>query len=272
VAGIDRQLQSTDAPACCDCRDADAERRLPDELLSIAAHELRTPLTVLSLEVELLRRQAERSTDLEQFEVIEVVAMMEYQTDKLVRMLNQLLDVSRVDAGKLMLNPRPVDLTTLVQNVAHTTQLWQDRHPIVVMTPESLPTVADQERLERVLTNLLDNAIKFSPDGAPIEVRLTRRPHGTVELAVRDHGPGIASDQRERIFGRFYQVQAGGSQTGLGLGLYISRQIVELHGGAIRVDCHPGGGTVVVVRLPIVTQVKTAMTAERGNGQTLENV
>ena len=128
-----------------------------------------------------------------------------------------------------------------------------ERHAIALAAPSFLAASDDPLRSEQVLANLLDNAIRYSPGGGPIEVALSRPAPEWVELTVRDRGVGIPPEARGRIFERFYQAHAngtGGSQGGLGLGLYICRQIAELHGGAIRAEFPPDGGTRVVVRLP----------------------
>ena len=112
----------------------------------------------------------------------------------------------------------------------------------------------DPLRLDQLLTNLLDNAIKYGSTDAPIEVALTECPGGQVEIAVRDHGSGIPEAKRGQVFERFFQAHAEGYQSGLGLGLYIGRQIVELHGGTIWAEFPPDGGTRLVVRLPVVPE------------------
>jgi signal transduction histidine kinase len=109
----------------------------------------------------------------------------------------------------------------------------------------------DALRVEQVLSNLLDNAVKLSPDGGPIDVCLTQRATFSVELSVRDHGLGIPPEKREQIFERFYQAHGHDHRSGLGLGLYISRQMVELHGGEMRAEFPPDGGSRFVVRLPL---------------------
>ena len=130
------------------------------------------------------------------------------------------------------------------------TRAWTDRHPIALETPASLQAWIDPLRLEQVLANLLDNAIKHSPHGEPIVVTLSRPAPGTLELAVSDRGIGIPIEARDRIFERFFQARPEDATQGLGLGLYVSRQIVELHGGEIRADFPTDGGTRFVVTLP----------------------
>jgi signal transduction histidine kinase len=112
-------------------------------------------------------------------------------------------------------------------------------------------TLVDRLRIEQVLINLLDNAIKFSPDGGPIEIDLSSGDDGIMRLSVRDHGIGIPPEQRPRLFNRFYQAHAGDYRSGMGLGLYISRQIVELHGGSMDAEFPLDGGVRIVVSLPL---------------------
>jgi signal transduction histidine kinase len=106
-------------------------------------------------------------------------------------------------------------------------------------------------RLEQVLTNLIDNAIKYSPDGGPVEVVLAQPSQHKVELSVRDYGLGIPVDRRDQIFDRFYQAHDSNYRGGMGLGLYVCREIVQLHGGEIHAECPPDGGTRLIVRLPV---------------------
>jgi len=126
------------------------------------------------------------------------------------------------------------------------------RHLIDLESPVSVVAEVDQLRLEQVLANLLDNAIKYSPDSLPIKVVLSQPKSDVAELAVRDFGPGVPEEQRAHIFERFVQGNASGDgRNGMGLGLYICRQIVELHGGEIRAEFPEDGGTRILVRLPL---------------------
>jgi two-component system sensor histidine kinase VicK len=138
----------------------------------------------------------------------------------------------------------------LVQQVVTSTRAWSDRHPITLETPASLEVWIDPSRIEQVLANLLDNAIKHSPHGEPIVVTLSQPAPGTIELTVSDRGIGIPVQARDRIFERFFQARSDDAMQGLGLGLYVSRQIVELHGGQLRADFPTDGGTRFVVTLP----------------------
>jgi signal transduction histidine kinase len=183
--------------------------------------------------------------------VVNALRSITTQGDRLGRLLGQLLDISRLEAGKLRLESAPVDLCDLLDGIVRMAEPWRERHAITVERPDSLRARVDSLRLEQVLTNLLDNAVKYSPDGGSIELVLRLVDTGLAELSVRDHGLGIPPDRRAGIFERYYQAHSEGYRSGLGLGLYISRQIVELHGGEIRAEFPPDGGTRMVVRLPI---------------------
>ena len=232
-------------------QEAEAASRLRDEFLSIAAHELRTPIAGLMGRAQLLLRQLRRDGRLEPERAARGLEGIAGQADKLSRLLNHLLDVSRLDACKLTLERQPTDLAALLQQVVADARVANDLHSITLAVPGPVAAQVDPLRLEQVLANLLDNAIKFSPDGSPIEVVLSQPDGAAVELSVRDRGIGIPPEKRDRMFERFCQAHADGPNLGLGLGLYISRQIVELHGGEIGAEFPPDGGTRFVVRLPV---------------------
>jgi excisionase family DNA binding protein len=235
---------------------AEAALRLRDEFLSIAAHELKTPITSLAGHAQLALRRLEREGQLEPERAAAALRVIAGQSRRLSRLLVQLLDTSRLDAGKLALERERTDLAELVRQVVDGARAGRDRHQIAVRTPGALEARVDPLRLEQVLVNLLDNAVKYSPDGGPVEVVLSGPEPvedggaGAV-LTVRDRGLGIPPEHRERLFERFYQAHAGGYHSGWGLGLALSRQIVELHGGTIRAEFPPDGGTLLVVRLPL---------------------
>jgi PAS domain S-box-containing protein/excisionase family DNA binding protein len=232
--------------------EAETALRLRDEFLSVASHELRTPLTTLSAHAQLALRRLDRDGTLEPERTVQALRTIRGQAEKLSVLLRQLLDVSRLEAGKLALERQPTDLAALVEQVVSDARARSDGHAITLAAPASLEAVVDPLRLEQVLTNLLDNAIKYSPDGGSIEVSVARAAKDALEIAVRDHGLGIPPENREQIFERFFQAHGNGHRSGLGLGLYVSRQITELHGGEIRAEFPPDGGTRFVVRLPLV--------------------
>jgi excisionase family DNA binding protein len=224
--------------------------RMRDEFMSIASHELKTPLTTLSGYAQLVLRRFSRQGELDQPRVVEALESIKTQADKLGRLLGHLLDLSRLDEGKLSLERTPTDVSALVEDVVRTARGWSTLHQIRLGAPTMVRANVDDLRLEQVLVNLIDNAVKYSPDGGPIDVAVSQS-RRLVEISVRDHGLGIPVDQRGQIFERFYQAHTERHRSGLGLGLFISRQIVELHGGRIRAEFPRGGGTRFVVRLPL---------------------
>ncbi len=221
-----------------------------DEFLSVAAHELRTPITSLRLYSQHLLRRLGTGDGLEPDHIKRSLEVFDVQTVRLTRLVSQLLDVSRIEAGRLQLSTEAVDLVALVEGVVDRTRLQTGDREIRVETPAAAPADLDPLRIEQVVTNLVDNAVKYSPNPLPIEVTLRDRGPGEWELAVRDYGPGVAAEQRERIFDRFYQADVQQHNPGLGLGLYVTRQIVELHGGTLSAEFPDGGGSRFVVRLP----------------------
>jgi signal transduction histidine kinase len=232
---------------------AEAQRatRLRDDFLSVAAHELKTPVTSLRGYAQLLVRNAnEPDSGL----LARGLQTIEMQSDKLRQLTDKLLDISRIDSGKLRLEPRQVDIAELVRGCVETVQDAANLHTLTVRTPATCYGSIDPLRFEQVVANLLSNAIKYSPDGGDIEVRLTRCGDDVVRLRVRDHGLGIPPDRRARLFDRMYQAHGDGYLSGLGLGLFISRQIVEFHGGTIAAEFPSDGGTEMTVTLPPKTQ------------------
>jgi PAS domain S-box-containing protein len=222
--------------------------RARDEFLSVASHELKTPISALLAMAQLARRRLDRAGQVDQARVYEFLDHMYWQADRLSRLGTQLLDTSRIKAGRLVLQPERTDLVELVRAVAGATA--QPR-TIVVHAPERLVAEVDPLRLEQVVRNLIDNAIKYSPDGGPIEVSVARSTPGCARIAVRDYGIGVPPEHRANIFEPFYRAHPDGQTSGLGLGLHISREIVEQHGGRIEAEFPADGGTCFVVTLPV---------------------
>ena len=233
---------------------AEAERaaRLRDEFLGLAAHELRTPVTGLRGYAQTMLRMLGRDRPPEAALVRRAMQHIDRQSHRLADLVGQLLDVERVEAGKLGLAKAPADLDQLVREAAITLQAASPDRVIVVRAAQPVTAVVDANRLEQVVVNLLSNAVKYGRPGTPIEVEVGWSSDQSAALiAVRDHGPGVPESARARIFDRFYQIHRDDEHHGgLGLGLYISRQIVELHGGNIRVESPAGGGARFVVTLP----------------------
>lgn len=226
------------------------------EFLSIASHELKTPLTSLKGYIQLLQRTLERSPD-DSLRLKRTAASLQTQASRFETLVADLLDASRIQQGRLDLVPEPVDLRPLadevLQRFAHVQIEEQPRrHRLVLDAPESLVGLWDRVRLDQVLTNLVANAIKYSPDGG--EVRVTVGLQGSeAEIVVCDEGVGISAVEQAHLFQPFVRGSAGAHSGGTGLGLYISRTIVEQHGGRIQVESEPGRGSRFVVRLPLAT-------------------
>jgi signal transduction histidine kinase len=224
--------------------------RHKDEFLAIASHELRTPVAALSALTQLQRSRLARRQPVDAHKSMTEI---HEHLDRLARLITQLLDRSRIETGKLTLEPGLTDLVPLVESATQSILIADGaRHQFEVQTPDTLPALVDALRFEQVLINLLDNAVKNSPVGAPVQVTLSQPCDGTARLEVRDHGPGIPAEVREHVFDRYFQKQSDGaaSSAGLGLGLYVSHEIVALHQGAIAVDSPSDGGTSFVVMLP----------------------
>ncbi len=228
--------------------------RARDEFLAIAAHELRTPLTAIQLEQEMiLRRMRQRPTA---FPDAKLVAMGEKairMTSRLERLVNTLLDVSRITTGRLSLELGTVDLVALARDVTAQFDEMLMRAGCVAEISSRAPTVIgrwDRARIEEVIGNLLANAVKFAP-GSPIEISVTGD-GDRARLAVRDHGIGIPPEDQARVFDRFERAVSSRNYGGLGLGLYITRRIVEAHGGSISLESTPGQGATFTVSLPVL--------------------
>ena len=225
---------------------------MKDEFVLTASHELRSPLTSVQGFAELLMLEREKLSP-KQAETVEVILD---NTRHLVRLLNDLLDLARSDAGRLTIKPAPTAVEPLVEDAVRTmrSQTEGRDQSLAQRVEAGLPEVSvDRDRIRQVLVNLLTNAHEYSPAGASIEVTAARREDG-VEMAVRDDGPGMAADQLEHIFDRFTRGDAGLTQHvgGTGLGLAISKSLVELHGGAIAAESAPGEGSTFRVWLPAI--------------------
>lgn len=235
-----------------------------DEFLSIASHELRSPLTSLKAALQLGKRRLRRIGEQEQpiadllgqLDVVQgLLSTAEQQVDRQDRLVGDLLDVSRIRAGKLEYHLEPCDLAAIVSDAVDEQRLsWPDR-AITLDSPTGGVTITgDAHRIGQVVTNYLTNALKYSPPGASVAVALrVERDHARV--AVRDQGPGLTAQQIEQIWDRFHRVpgvrQQSGSGAGLGLGLHISRTIVEHHGGEVGVESAPKHGSTFWFTIPL---------------------
>ncbi|MGI8912727.1 MAG: sensor histidine kinase, partial [Chloroflexota bacterium] len=221
---------------------------LRSTFLSMTSHELQTPVAIIKAYAETLQRKFGNTDPLLQ----EALEAIDTETDRLSRLINNLLRVSRLEAGSLPVRLIEVDLPELAHEVVKRLEARTDRHRFVVDFPRTFPTIqADPERIEEVLTNLVDNAIKYSPQGGAIRVE-GRVTASAVEVTVSDQGPGIKLSEQGRLFQRFYRVQGDPNRqtTGVGLGLFLVKAIVEAHGGHVWVDSEWGKGGRFTFSLP----------------------
>ena len=227
--------------------------RSRDEFLSIASHELRTPVTTVRGYAQLLERDLRRGTLVPE-RVERAVAAIGESTDRLAHLTRDLLDLSRIRTGQLVLRPEPIDLAGLIETVAAPYRAnLGERHRLRVELPETpVPVVADGERLTQVLTNLLDNAFKYSPDGGEVALLLDPGAHD-VSVRVSDQGIGVPADALETIFQPYARATnaAESPMAGMGLGLFVCRTIVERHGGRMWAESQgQATGTTVAFVLP----------------------
>jgi len=234
--------------------------RQRDEFLSVAAHELKTPVTSMRGLSEWLLRMADRGTEIEPAQQRRALTMIHRQAQNLSRLVTQLLEMSRLDADRLMLERQDENLTELVRRAVDQAHTQTDQHELTLTAASDVHASVDAFRFEQVVTNLLDNAIKYSPDGGLIEVELTQPVPDRVRLAVRDHGIGIPSEQQARIFERFHQAHKNSHRSGLGLGLYLSQQIVGEHDGSLVAETASGGGTRFIVEIPVASSAPVGST------------
>jgi len=225
------------------------ENQVKDVFLASVVHELRTPLAAAKAQTQLaLHQLTEGHGEPNATRALRVISR---QIDRLVRLVGDLLDVNRLDTSQLELNPTEFDLSALLEEVRGRMQsLGEEKHAIRVVADEGIRFFGDRDRIDQALTNLVSNAVRYSPDGGGIEIKLEEAADG-VHLAIADHGLGIPKEQQNHIFERFARAH-GTSYGGLGLGLAITKGIVEQHGGSIWVESEGvrGKGSTFHLRLP----------------------
>ncbi len=219
-----------------------------DAFISMASHELKTPLTAVKLQTQLVRKRLEKHS---QHEAATALARVEGPIKQLERLITELLDVSRMQAGSLEYVRERVDLDELLREVTATISHLHPSHTILVRGSVQTSLSGDRGRLGQVFTNLISNAIKYSPDAQTVEMDLSAS-DDAVTVCVRDHGLGIPRELLDKIFERFYRVIDSEKKAipGLGMGLYIVAEIVKHHGGTITVDSAVGKGSTFTVILP----------------------
>jgi len=232
-------------------------QRIRAEFIDNLSHELRTPLTTISLLAETLSREAEAAGPGVPAKMRDRIGKIEVETGHLVQMVNELLDLSRIESGGTIRLVEDIDMRQLAVEATERLHLFADRQGVdlrVESGPAVPPIRGDAARLGQVVVNLVHNAVKFSPDGGDVVVRV-RVVGGDVVTSVEDHGVGIPRGAQDRVFERFYKVdrarQRGETAGGTGLGLSIARHVIEQHGGRIWVTSTEGVGSTFSFALPI---------------------
>jgi signal transduction histidine kinase len=229
--------------------------RAREVFLSVASHELKTPLTTLLGNAQLLLRRSERERSLNERDSRSLRLVVD-QAQRLNRMIGALLDLSRLQAGQLSIDHTRIDLSVLGQRVVEEAQPGLERHTLAFVPADGpLAIVGDELRLEQVIQNLLQNAIKYSPAGGRVEVRAAR--HSAMAcISVTDQGIGIPQAALARLFTRFYRAPNVDPQhiSGMGVGLYVVKEIVSLHGGEVMVESQEGVGSTFTICLPLASE------------------
>ncbi len=233
--------------------DAQAAVHARDQFLSIASHELKTPLTSLMGYVDLMQRRAARAGDQTERDQ-RAMRVVGEQAARLNKLVGALLDLSRIETGQLSIERGLVDLNALAHRLVEETKPTTDRHTIAFSGSEQpIMLLGDELRLEQVLQNLIQNAIKYSPGGGIVTVQIERQ-GDNASVRVSDKGIGIPAAALPQLFRRFYRAPNADSQhiSGMGIGLYVVKEIVELHGGTVEVDSHELQGSTFIIRLPLL--------------------
>lgn len=240
--------------------------RLKDEFVSTVSHELRTPLTSITGSLGLLTGKA---AGILSEPAARLLAIAYSNSQRLVRLVNDILDIEKLESGCVVFDFRRVEVRTLVGQTIESVRGFAEGHSVKIRY-EAAPGIddvrADTDRLAQVVTNLLSNAIKFSPPDGEVMVTVVKEEGiDLVRISVRDHGSGISTDFRPRIFERFAQADATNARRkgGTGLGLSIAKQIVDRLGGEVGFDAAPGGGTIFYVELPVWRRVADLPQDER---------
>src|SRR3712207_1368720 len=228
-----------------DITEPNPTERMQQDFIAMASHDLLTPVTVLRARAQLLQRR-------QSYDEASVVSILE-QASRMERLITDLRELVMAEGRGLALRREPVDLVAIAREALVRAQAQGTQHPMRVEAPQSAIVGSwDRDRLRQVLDNLIGNAIKYSPQGGEISVQVeaTAR-EGRVRIV--DRGVGIAADVLPRLFERFYQGQEPGVSSGLGLGLYIARMLVEAHGGRIWAESEAGQGSTFTISLPVAT-------------------
>lgn len=241
-----QQLQATQG-------ELQASIRMRDDFMSMVVHELRTPLNSLFLEAQLRKMQLDRG-HVDIFDAPYLQSMVDRdrrQIEAMTRLIDDMMDASRIRSNQLSIRPAPVELSSLLERVVAnlSNQALAAGCIITLDAARPVPAMGDEFRIEQVVINLLTNALRYGA-GKPVDVSLSLLPHGAC-ISVRDQGRGICEADQQRIFEQFSRIASDDGTGGLGLGLYITHQLVEAHGGNIRVESRLGEGSLFTVTLPL---------------------
>jgi signal transduction histidine kinase len=222
-----------------------------DDFMSMVSHELRNPLNSVYLQAQLRRKMLSGPTPPDRATMLRMVERDERQIRSMIRLLDDMLDVSRLRTGRLAMDPKPFDLAELGRRVVEviSEQAAAAGIAVTLEAPDMLPLEGDEFRIEQVINNLLTNALRYG-DGKPVAVTVSAG-EGRALVSVRDRGMGIAPADQERIFQQFERTAGSAQVPGLGLGLYIARQIVEAHRGRLEVVSEVGKGSEFILYLPL---------------------
>lgn len=239
--------------------EAEAAVRVRDHFLAVASHELKTPLTAISGNVQLLQRRLGRDQQIDERNRRSIEVLVE-QTARLSRMVEMLLDISRIQTGLLDISRLPLDLGQIVRRVVSEVEPVLEHHRIeLLLSDEPLGVEGDELRLEQVLYNLVNNAVKYSPNGGTVTVRASRS-DDMVVITISDEGIGIPSEALPHIFERFYRAGNADSSkiAGMGIGLYVVQQVIALHGGRVEVTSAEAVGSTFTIALPLYDPCEAA--------------
>lgn len=247
--------------SCIDISDRKEIEQRKDEFISIASHELKTPVTSIKAFTQLLMSKM-HSTNIHKKKfsenrltddvAYEYLKRMDNQINNLTGLISDLLDVSKIEQGKLTFNKDMIELSDLITSVVEDIQETHKKHKIIIRQNDKVKVLGDQERIRQVLINLIDNAIKYSPGKNKVILNSVSNSH-SVTVSVQDFGVGIPKEKHNKVFDRFYRVGGDKSETfaGLGLGLYITSEIMKRHGGRIWVKSKTGSGSTFSFSLPL---------------------
>ncbi len=248
ILGEDGQVQLA-VTVFSDITEAYEAEKRKDEFIGMASHELKTPLTTIKGLTQLVKRRLEKQGETG---LLPMVTTIESQINRVTKLVNDLLDISKIQAGQFDVAQESINLDELLHAIVELAQMTSPTHTITIQGSSHGTVRGDRDRLEQVFLNLIHNAIKYSPQAQTVATCISTE-HGMILVKVRDEGVGIPKDQQRKIFDRFYRVSTEDSKAvqGLGMGLYISAEIVKRHGGEITVESEEGKGSTFTVSLPL---------------------